>query len=219
MGNPEALAVNSQQTLLQALADCGFPVNPFAALCASEEEIELRYQGLRDLRTSLDYDIDGMVIKINSFALQARLGATARAPRWAVAWKFPSSQATTQIEAVEFQVGRTGVITPVASLTPVNIDGVGVRKATLHNQDEMQRKDIRLQDTVLVQRAGDVIPEVVKVISEASTVYLMGLVTQDEGDRAAYLSARVPGATRVVTMFEYLSPEELARIQAGGALR
>ena len=169
VGNPEALAVNSQQTLLQALADCGFPVNPLAALCASEEEIELRYQGLRDLRTSLDYDIDGMVIKINSFALQARLGATARAPRWAVAWKFPSSQATTQIEAVEFQVGRTGVITPVASLTPVNIDGVVVRKATLHNQDEMQRKDIRLQDTVLVQRAGDVIPEVVKVISEART--------------------------------------------------
>ncbi len=168
-GNPEALAVDSQQALLKALAGYGFPVNPLAALCSSEEEIEARYQALREQRTSLDYDIDGMVIKINSFALQSRLGTTARAPRWAVAWKFPASQATTQIEAVEFQMGRTGVVTPVACLAPVSIDGVVVRRATLHNQDEIQRKDIRLQDTVLVQRAGDVIPEVVKVISEART--------------------------------------------------
>lgn len=166
-GNPEILEVDSQEALLKALADCGFPVNPLAALCASEEEIAARYQYLRDLRAALDYDTDGMVIKVNNFTLQARLGATARAPRWAVAWKFPASQATTKIEAVEFQVGRTGVITPVASLTPVSIDGVVVRKATLHNQDEILRKDIRLQDTVLVQRAGDVIPEVVKVIDEA----------------------------------------------------
>ena len=91
----------------------------------------------------------------------------ARAPRWAVAWKFPPSQMTTKVEAVEFQVGRTGVITPVAVLTPVRIEGAMVRRATLHNQDEMARKDIRLGDRVLVQRAGDVIPEVVKVMAEA----------------------------------------------------
>lgn len=166
-GNPETLGVDSQEALLQVLAGFGFPVNPLVTLCTSEEEIGAHYQSLRDLRASLDYDIDGMVIKINNFALQARLGATARAPRWAVAWKFPPSQATTRIEAVEFQIGRTGIITPVAKLTPISIDGVMVRKATLHNQDEIQRKDIRLQDTVLVQRAGDVIPEVVKVVTEA----------------------------------------------------
>ena len=166
-GNPEALGADSQQELLQLLAESGFPVNPLVALCNSEDEVAARYRQLQELRPGLDYDMDGVVIKLDDFALQERLGATARAPRWAVAWKFPPNQATTTIEAVDFQVGRTGVITPVAGLQPVTIDGVVVRKATLHNQDEMQRKDIRLHDTVLVQRAGDVIPEVVRVIAEA----------------------------------------------------
>ena len=168
-GNPEVLQVDSQETLLQVLGNYGFPVNALSVLCFSREEVERQYLHMQDLRAGLDYDIDGMVIKVNPFALQERLGATARAPRWAVAWKFPPSQATTRIEAVEFQIGRTGVITPVASLTPVAIDGVVVRKATLHNQDEIERKDIRLYDTVLVQRAGDVIPEVVKVITGSRT--------------------------------------------------
>ncbi len=168
-GNPEVLQVDSQETLLQVLGNYGFPVNALSVLCFSREEVERQYLHMQDLRAGLDYDIDGMVIKVNPFALQERLGATARAPRWAVAWKFPPSQATTRIEAVEFQIGRTGVITPVASLTPVAIDGVVVRKATLHNQDEIERKDIRLHDTVLVQRAGDVIPEVVKVITGSRT--------------------------------------------------
>lgn len=166
-GNPEALGVDSQQELLHMLAANGFPVNPLAAFCASREEVAACYRRLQGLRSTLDYDIDGVVIKLDSLALQERLGATARAPRWAVAWKFSPAQATTRVEAVEFQVGRTGVITPVANLHPVSIDGVMVRKATLHNQDEMRRKDIRLHDTVLVQRAGDVIPEVVKVITGA----------------------------------------------------
>ncbi|MGI6637876.1 MAG: NAD-dependent DNA ligase LigA [Desulfobulbus sp.] len=167
LGNPEVLGLASQEELLQRLAAYGFPVNPLTALCHSEQEVESRYHLLHGLRPTLDYDMDGVVVKVNVFALQERLGATARAPRWAVAWKFPASQATTRIEGVEFQVGRTGVITPVARLSPVAIDGVLVQRATLHNQDEIQRKDIRLHDTVLVQRAGDVIPEVVKVISEA----------------------------------------------------
>lgn len=166
-GNPEVLGVGSQQELLHRLATAGFPVNPQVTFCTSPEEVAAAYQRLQALRSSLDYDIDGVVIKLDSLALQERLGATARAPRWAVAWKFPPTQATTRIEAVEFQVGRTGVVTPVANLQPVAINGVMVRKATLHNQDEMRRKDIRLHDTVLVQRAGDVIPEVVKVITEA----------------------------------------------------
>ena len=99
------------------------------------------YRKLQELRPSLDYDIDGIVVKVNAYAQQERLGATARAPRWAVAWKFPPSQMTTTVEAVEFQVGRTGVITPVAMLTPVKIKNAMVRRATLHNQDEMVRMD------------------------------------------------------------------------------
>ena len=106
-----------------------------------------------------------MVVKVDDLALQQRLGATARAPRWAIAWKFPATQATTVLEAVEFQVGRTGVVTPVALLRPVEVDGVVVRRATLHNQDEIAKKDLHLFDTVLVQRAGDVIPEIIKAIT------------------------------------------------------
>lgn len=165
-GNPEAMQVDSQSRLLQALGECGFPVNPLVTLCKSEDEVAAQYRKLQELRPGLDYDIDGMVVKVDALSLQEILGATSHAPRWAVAWKFPPSQARTTVEAVEFQVGRTGVITPVAALTPVSVDGVVVRKATLHNQDWMERLDIRLGDTVLVQRAGDVIPEVVKVILE-----------------------------------------------------
>jgi DNA ligase (NAD+) len=110
-----------------------------------------------------------MVVKVNRFSLQQRFGNTARAPRWAVAWKFPAVQASTIIERVEFQVGRTGVVTPVAHLQPVEVDGAIVRRATLHNRDEVNKKDLRLHDTVLVQRAGDVIPEVVKAVVENRT--------------------------------------------------
>ena len=168
-GNPEVLGVATQEALLRRLAECGFPVNPLAALCADEAAVAAQYRKLLELRPSLDYDIDGMVVKLDELAAQDALGATARAPRWAAAWKFPPSQATTKVEAVEFQVGRTGAVTPVARLAPVSLDGVVVRKATLHNRDELARKDIRLGDTVLVQRAGDVIPEVVKVIEDART--------------------------------------------------
>ena len=133
-------------------------------MCGSLAEVEQRYRELMALRHELDYDIDGMVVKVDEFALQQRLGATARAPRWAIAWKFPAVQATTVIETVEFQVGRTGAVTPVALLAPVEIAGAVVRRATLHNQDEISRKDLRIGDTVLVQRAGDVIPEIVKAI-------------------------------------------------------
>ena len=168
-GNPEVLRVETQEALLRRLADLGFPVNQLAALCADEAAVAAQYRKLLELRPSLDYDIDGMVVKLDELAAQETLGATARAPRWAAAWKFPPSQATTKVEAVEFQVGRTGAVTPVARLAPVSLDGVVVRKATLHNRDELARKDIRLGDTVLVQRAGDVIPEVVKVIEDART--------------------------------------------------
>ena len=163
-GNPEALLSASHHEILTTLSSLGLPVNGHIRVCQTIDEVEQQYHHLAALRHTLDYDIDGMVVKIDQLQLQLRLGATARAPRWAVAWKFPAVQATTIIGKVEFQVGRTGVITPVAILQPVEIDGVIVQRATLHNQDEIQRKDLHLFDTVLVQRAGDVIPEIVKAI-------------------------------------------------------
>ena len=164
VGNTEALAASGQRELLDGLGRLGLPLNPLVRVCGSLAEVEQRYRELMALRHELDYDIDGMVVKVDEFALQQRLGATARAPRWAIAWKFPAVQATTVIETVEFQVGRTGAVTPVALLAPVEIAGAVVRRATLHNQDEISRKDLRIGDTVLVQRAGDVIPEIVKAI-------------------------------------------------------
>ena len=164
VGNTETLPASGQRELLDGLGRLGLPLNPLVRVCGSLAEVEQRYRELMALRHELDYDIDGMVVKVDEFALQQRLGATARAPRWAIAWKFPAVQATTVIETVEFQVGRTGAVTPVALLAPVEIAGAVVRRATLHNQDEICRKDLHIGDTVLVQRAGDVIPEIVKAI-------------------------------------------------------
>ena len=169
LADPTLLPCVTQGELLKTLQQLGFRVNPHVKICKNIDTLIDHYHDLLALREQLDYEIDGMVIKINSLALQQRLGNTARAPRWAVAWKFPATQATTVIEGVEFQVGRTGVVTPVALLRPVNIGGVVVKRATLHNQDEIRRKDLRIGDTVLVQRAGDVIPEVIKPIKEKRT--------------------------------------------------
>nr|WP_320011657.1 NAD-dependent DNA ligase LigA [uncultured Desulfobulbus sp.] len=164
VASPEVLATTGQEATLRALGKLGFPVNPLIQCCQNIAEVEAQYQRLLELRHDLAYEIDGMVVKLDDLALQDRLGATARAPRWAVAWKFPAVQATTIIDTVEFQVGRTGAVTPVAHLQPVEVNGVVVRRATLHNKGEILRKDLRIGDKVLVQRAGDVIPEVVKAV-------------------------------------------------------
>ncbi len=169
VADTDTVACSCQSELFTLLAVLGFAVNPHIKLCSGPAEVEARYHHLLALREGLPYEIDGMVIKVDDFSLQKRLGNTARAPRWAVAWKFPAVQATTRIEGVDFQVGRTGAVTPVALLHPVNVEGVVVRRATLHNQDEIERKDLRIGDTVLIQRAGDVIPEVVKPIVEKRT--------------------------------------------------
>ncbi len=158
-----------QSELFSWLAGLGFAVNPYIKLCHGLDDVQAHYAHLLELRDTLAYEIDGMVVKVDDFSLQQRLGNTTRAPRWAVAWKFPAVQATTTIEKVEFQVGRTGAVTPVALLKPVNVEGVVVQRATLHNQDEIKRKDLRIGDTVLIQRAGDVIPEVVKPVVEKRT--------------------------------------------------
>ncbi len=169
VADPAALPCASLTELFPHLRSLGFPVNPLIKFCRSLAEAEEHYNHLQQLRHELDYEIDGMVIKAASFAAQEELGSTARAPRWAVAWKFPAEEAEAVISGVEFQVGRTGAVTPVAALEPVRIGGVVVRRAALHNQDEIRRKGLMIGDTVLVRRAGDVIPEVLRPLAERRT--------------------------------------------------
>ena len=142
----------------------GFKINPLTKTFGSVDELIKGYLHIEQIRSSLDYDIDGIVYKVNDLTLQKRLGSLSSSPRWAIAHKFSSEKATTVIRKIEIQVGRTGALTPVAKLDPVNVGGVLVSNATLHNEDEIIRKDIRLNDTVIIQRAGDVIPQVVEVI-------------------------------------------------------
>ena len=152
--------------MVRAFKNYGLPVNPLTVLCHSAEELLRHYHDIESCRASLPYDIDGVVYKVDSLALQERLGFVSRAPRWAAAHKFPAEQATTILRDIEIQVGRTGALTPVARLDPVTVGGVLVANATLHNEDEIARKDIRIGDTVRIQRAGDVIPQVLGPVLE-----------------------------------------------------
>lgn len=165
-GETSAEPWDSQDAFLQKIRSWGFPVNPEVRLCKTAQELADFFENLADTRPNLPYDIDGAVYKVNRRDWQERLGFVARAPRWAIAHKFPAEQAQTKLENIRIQVGRTGALTPVADLTPVNVGGVMVSHATLHNEDELKRKDIRIGDTVVIQRAGDVIPQVVRVVSE-----------------------------------------------------
>ena len=178
-GEMSAMPADTQMGMVEAFADWGFPVNPLMKRCATIDEALLVYRDIERQRASLDYDIDGVVYKADSLALQARLGFRTRSPRWAIAHKFPAEKATTVLEAIDIQVGRTGALTPVARLRPVTVGGVVVENATLHNEDYIrgfgrdgqslrtdekgEPVDIRVGDTVIVQRAGDVIPQVLDV--------------------------------------------------------
>jgi DNA ligase (NAD+) len=150
--------------IMQHLKSLGFRINEYTRLCTRVEEVAEFYQKMLESRESLDYEMDGIVVKVNDLALQERLGELQRSPRWAIAWKFPAQQETTVVQDIQVNVGRTGALTPVAILEPVRVGGVTVSRATLHNEDEVRRKDVRVGDTVIIQRAGEVIPEVVAVM-------------------------------------------------------
>ena len=153
----------NQTDLLKQLKSWGFPVNFYCKTIKSIDTVEKNHSDLESLRSTLNYDVDGIVYKVNNFDFQERLGTTSNSPRWAIAYKFSSVKASSKINNIVIQVGRTGAITPVAKINPVTVGGVVVSNATLHNEDEINRKDIRVGDTVTIQRAGDVIPQVVSV--------------------------------------------------------
>lgn len=164
LGEVSAPISETHSGLLAQMAAWGLPVNDLSTLCQSAEDLLAAYARFLDGRAGLDYEIDGVVYKVDRLDWQERLGQVSRAPRWAIAHKFPAEQAETKLERIDIQVGRTGSLTPVARLAPVFVGGVTVTNATLHNEDEIARKDIREGDTVVIQRAGDVIPQVVRVV-------------------------------------------------------
>ena len=166
---PEGNKFKNHIEVLNYLKKIGFKINPHIKLCQDIKESINYSQEWIEKKEDLDYEIDGMVIKVNSLSLREEMGSTTRSPRWAIAYKFPAQQTTTKVRDIIVQVGRTGALTPVAILDPVKISGSVVQRATLHNEDEIKRKDVRIGDTVLIQKAGEVIPEVVKVILEKRT--------------------------------------------------
>ena len=187
---------------MRLLKQWGIPVSPELKVVSGIEGISQAYQGIAARREALPYDIDGVVYKVDDFQLQQQLGFVSRAPRWAIAWKFPAQEEMTSVEAIEFQVGRTGSITPVARLKPVFVGGVTISNATLHNMDEIQRKDVRVGDTVYIRRAGDVIPEVVRVIPDM----------RPEGTEAVVMPSQCPVCQSDIVRIE---GEAVARCSGG----
>ena len=162
-GAVSPMVFKTQSEFLQKIKKWNFSTNPLSETVNGLEQIVIKHKKVDQLRSTLDYDIDGLVYKVNDINLQKRLGNTSNSPRWAIAYKFSAEKAVTKIKNIVIQVGRTGAITPVAKVDPVNVGGVVVSNATLHNEEEIQRKDIRIGDTIIIQRAGDVIPQVVSV--------------------------------------------------------
>lgn len=230
-----------QWDLLEWLRSCGFHVNPDVVLCNDREEVFRFCETCQKRRSDLPYEIDGVVVKVDSFALQNELGYTARAPRWAIAYKFPPEEKTTLLRDITVQVGRTGALTPVAELDPVLVAGSTVARATLHNEDEIHRKDVRVGDTIIIRKAGDVIPEVLgpilslrpagaEVWRMPTTCPSCGSPTVREEGEAAYrcVSMDCPAqaherlihwASRGALDIEGMGEEVIARLLEAGSLR
>jgi DNA ligase (NAD+) len=165
-GQMSEMPADTQSGMIKWFEHCGFKTNPLAKMCRSVEELLEFHRRIEAQRATLDYDIDGVVYKVDRLDWQERLGFVSRNPRWAIAHKFPAEQATTIVKDIEIQIGRTGALTPVAKLEPVTVGGVVVQNATLHNEEEIKRLDVRIGDTVTIQRAGDVIPQVLGVVAD-----------------------------------------------------
>ncbi len=187
-GEISEFPAKTQMDMIGRFHDWGLPANPAMRLCKNPDEMLAAYKYFAENRATLGYDIDGVVYKVDRLDLQDRLGFRANSPRWAIAHKFPAELAQTVLEAIEIQVGRTGALTPVAKLRPVTVGGVVVSNASLHNEDEIKRKDVRIGDTVIVQRAGDVIPQIVAVILDKrpadSTPYIFNTICPACGSQA-----------------------------------
>ena len=162
-GAVEPMIFKTQSEFLEKISRWKFSTNPLSKIVNNLDQVEKQHEAVNQNRSSLNYDIDGIVYKVNDINLQKRLGNTSNSPRWAIAYKFSAEKAVTKVKNIIIQVGRTGAITPVAKVEPVTVGGVVVSNATLHNEDEIKRKDIRIGDTILIQRAGDVIPQVISV--------------------------------------------------------
>jgi DNA ligase (NAD+) len=222
----DGLEVNSQWEFLQALKELGLRVNPESKICKSVDEVLAYWNDLTERRHQLDYDADGVVAKVNSFAIQRQLGEVSRSPRWAIAYKFKAQQAETKVDRIEAYVGRIGSLTPVAKLAPVQLAGVTISNASLHNLDEIRRKDIREGDTVLIERAGDVIPYVVRVTSEGrprAKPFAMpthcpvcgGAIVHEEGE-VAYLCINVNCPARMRESIRHFASKNAMNIDGLG---
>ena len=193
MGDASAPVAQTHWDYLEKLKAWGFKVNPLSQRLERPADAAAFQARMAAERSALGYDIDGVVYKIDDLALQRRLGFAGREPRWAIAWKFPAEQATTVLRDIKIQVGRTGALTPVANLEPVNVGGVLVTRATLHNEDEIARLDVRVGDTVILQRAGDVIPQIVSVVADRRPADAVAYVPLTHCPVCGSLALRPPG--------------------------
>lgn len=211
--------LKTQEKCLQQLKSWGFSVNTEIAKVVGVKGCKVYFKNLEQKREKLDYDIDGIVYKVNDLDLQGKLGFISRAPRWAIAYKFAAEEASTQVLGVEFQVGRTGILTPVARLKPVFVGGVTISNATLHNMDEIVRKDVHINDTVIVRRAGDVIPEVVRVVLDKRPANVQPVLAPTHCPVCKAVALKIEGEAALRCMGEISCPAQLKEAIAHFASR
>lgn len=228
VGGSDKINFKNQIEMLSYLKSVGLPVNPLSKKVTNGNDMVLYHQTLEENRSHINYEIDGSVIKVNDYNLRGRLGLRARSPRWAIAAKFKAKQAESQLLGIDLQVGRTGVITPVAKIKEVDLSGVMISSATLHNQDEIDRKDIRINDFILIERSGDVIPKIFKVLKEkrpinAKKFFISDFRCSDTSckierikDQAAYRCVNINCKSKVLGMLEHFCSKNAMNIEGMG---